>query len=285
MKRILCAILIGLAASPGLAAAQAHSIEPLVRALHSADPQMRATAGKALRELGVGARGALPDLIAALADEYQQVRAGAAAALGGIGPEARTAVHALRYTLYDEHRFVRSWGALALAEIGRDAYYAAPDLIRMLATDRANLRGRAWCADALPRVEAAPELAVPALTAALQDESHEVRSVAVLSLEKYGEPARSAVPALTRALQDEHWNVRGNAACALGDLGGEAQVPDLITALEDEAPYVRGCAAEGLGELGPLASHALPYLVEATRDPDEHVRQRASQALERVERR
>ena len=51
----------------------------------------------------------------------------------------------------------------------------------MLASDRGNLRGRAWCASALPLVEADAGLAVPALVAALEDESEEVRAVAVES--------------------------------------------------------------------------------------------------------
>ena len=109
---------------------------------------------------------------------------------------------------------------------------------------------------ALPKLNAEPDLAVPALIRALSsDASEEVRSVAVLSLEAYGLEAskHDATRFLMDALQDPHWKVRGNAACALPKMGAEAEiaVSRLETALRDETEYVRDCAARALAELGP----------------------------------
>jgi HEAT repeat protein len=176
---------------------------------------------------------------------------------------------------------------MALFEIGPAAGSAVPDLIDMMKSDVENLRGRAWCASALPRLEADPDLAVPALRRALaSDASEEVRAVAVLSLEKYGLEAaqREGTLALLDALSDPHWKVRGNAACALPEMGADAEIAlsQLAGALRDEAPYVRGCAVRALGELAPLArefAHEVEPLLE---DEDPHVRGKAEQALQRL---
>ncbi len=177
---------------------------------------------------------------------------------------------------------------MALAEIGPPARPAGRALAAMLVSDHENLRGRSWCASALPLIEADAPVAVPALLAALEDPSDEVRAVAVLSLEAYlkrsHEVAESALPELVRRLHDEHWKVRGNAACALGHAGEDASwvVSDLIVALGDPAPYVRGCAAQGLGGHGPRAESALPQLRRAIVDEDDHVRRRARQAVTQI---
>ncbi len=263
------------------------AVYPLLEDLMSDDPSVRTGAAMALRELGPVAWPAVPALIEALSDPIVGVRKGAAGALGGIGPAAAAAVPALTGKLTDPHRFVRSWAAMALYEIGPAAEPATANLIQMMASDSQNLRGRSWCASALPKIGADPDLAVPALTRALADDaSEEVRSVAVLSLEKYGVEAarRGAMLSLVDALSDRPWKVRGNAACALPEMGDETglAVSRLAGALHDDAPYVRGCAAQALGEIGPAAlevAHELELLLE---DEDDHVRNRAVQALTRL---
>ncbi|MCZ6707577.1 MAG: HEAT repeat domain-containing protein [Chloroflexi bacterium] len=263
------------------------AVYPLLDDLKSGDATVRTGAVMAMRELGPVAWPAVPVLIEALSDPFVGVRKGAAGALGGIGPAAEDAVPALIQALTDPHRFVRSWAAMALFEIGPAAKPAAANLIHMMQNDAQNLRGRAWCASALAKLGADPDLAVPALAGALaNDDSEEVRSVAVLSLEKYGLEAarRGATHSLSDALSDPHWKVRGNAACALPEMGADAEMAlsQLAGALRDDAPYVRGCAAQALGKLGPLAldvAHEIEPLLE---DEDDHVRGRAEQALQRL---
>ena len=230
------------------------AVMPLVADLEGEDVTARMAALMTMRELGPVAWPAVPALIEALSDPIVGIRKGAAGALGGIGEAAVPAVADLANALGDPHRFVRSWAAMALYEIGPAAKPAAPDLVRMLKADTENLRGRSWCASALPRVRADPDLAVPALILALsEDASEEVRSVAVLSLESYGVEAsqRGATRSLVDALLDPHWKVRGNAACALPAMGSDVQwaVSPLEGALGDETAYVRDCAARALAEL------------------------------------
>jgi HEAT repeat protein len=230
------------------------AVVPLLIDLEGGDMTARLAAVMAMRELGAVAWPAVPALTRALSDPIVGIRKAAAGALGGIGEAAVSAVPELARALGDPHRFVRSWAAMALFEIGPAAKPAAADLIRMLETDAANLRGRAWCASALPEIHADVDLAVPALVRALsEDPSEEVRSVAVLSLESYGAEAarRGATEYLIDALRDPHWKVRGNAACALMAMGADAQraVSPLEGALRDDTTYVRDCATRALAEL------------------------------------
>jgi HEAT repeat protein len=232
------------------------AVFPLLEDLMSEDVTARIGAAMALRELGPVAWPAVLALIEALSDPNIGVRKGAAGALGGIGPAAESAVPELRLALADPHRFVRSWAAMALYEIGPAARPAAADLAYMMENDVENLRGRAWCASALPKLKVDPDLAVPALARALLDDpSEEVRSVAVLSLEAYGVEAarRGATRSLMDALLDPHWKVRGNAACALPEMGADAEmaVSRLEGALRDDMEYVRDCAARALAALNP----------------------------------
>ena len=260
------------------------AVLPLVEDLANGDTHARIAATMALRELGPKALPALPLLIDALDDPLVPVRKGAAGALGGIGAEAAPAVPALREALGDPHRFVRSWVAMALFEIGPGARAAGPDLAALLRSDAENLRGRAWAASALPRLDVEPDVAVPALREALlEDPSDEVRSVAALSLQEYGPRAarRGAAMALREALSDPHWKVRGNAACALPAMGEEAEVAisHLVSRLRDATPYVRGCAARSVGELARLTRSYLHELAPLVEDDDAHVRSKAIRAL------
>ena len=230
------------------------AVFPLMEDLASDDVPTRRSATMVLRELGPVAWPAIPALVEALSDPIMGVRKGAAGALGGIGPAAEPAIPGLIEALSDPHRFVRSWAAMALSEIGPAARRAGPEMVHMMEGDVDNLRGRAWCASALPILDADPDLAVPALMRALSnDSSEEVRSVAALSLEAYGSRAarRGAAMSLSDALLDAHWKVRGNAACALPEMGADAEIARsrLEGAHRDETPYVRDCAARALASL------------------------------------
>lgn len=260
---LVIGLLIGLACS-AVATQEVHGDEPpnanaavipLLEDLAGDDVMARIAAVMTLRELGPVAWPAIPALIEALSDPNMGIRKGAAGALGGIGPSAVESVPELTRLLADPHRFVRSWAAMALFEIGPGAVSAATALVQMLEADVENLRGRSWCATALPKLKADPDLAVPALARALaEDPSDEVRAVAVLSLETYGFEAarRGATRFLVDALLDPHWKVRGNAACALPEMGADAKraISQLEGALRDETEYVRNCAARALAELG-----------------------------------
>ncbi len=78
-----------------------------------------------------------------------------------------------------------------------------------------NAEDRESAANALGRIGPAAADAVPALTAAQNDERHQVRSRAAIALGRIGPAAAAAVPALTETLKDEYDSVRGSAEEAL----------------------------------------------------------------------
>ena len=73
--------------------------------------------------------------------------------------------------------------------------------------------------------------AVSHIIAALRRERWEVRSDAILALEKLGTPALTAIRA---ALADRDWFVRATAANALGQIQDAKAVKGLINILSDE---------------------------------------------------
>ena len=108
----------------------------MARLLSDGDLQVREAAALALRAMGKGAAGAIPDLCAALKDPAGTVRMTAALALGSIGDAATGAVPALAlaFSLPDQNQLtnedvqvLRSI-AYALGEIGPGASGAVPAL-------------------------------------------------------------------------------------------------------------------------------------------------------------
>jgi len=116
----------------------------------------------------------------------------------------------------------------------------------------------------------------------LLDTGWTVRWAAVRALGVVGAGSKDALPALTAALQDEEWSVRGVAALALGQFGNEAPeetITALINGLGDDDAPVRMAAANALGEIGVGASHALPDLRSLQEDEDARVRTAAEEAV------
>lgn len=107
------------------------------------------------------------------------------------------------------------------------------------------------------------------LTAALQDDAD--RRIRRLAAEMLGKTAdRKAVPALTAALQDDAWQVRQMSAQALVEIGNQRAVVPLIAALKDPEWRVRRAAAEGLVTMG--GKRAVEPLIGALKDPEWRIR-------------
>lgn len=65
-------------------------------------------------------------------------------------------------------------------------------------------------------------------------------------------------------------------------LGGRYSLPLLETALDDTAPHVRRSALESLADLKQQARPLLPKVRQALRDPDEQVRWKAEELVEKL---
>lgn len=137
---------------------------------------------------------------------------------------------------------------------------ASPSLIKILQTAHPILRARAADIFAISKDKSA----VPALLEALQGEYYTVRARAALALAKIGEP-RSVQPIL-KLLKDPEDEVRIAACLALGLFRNPSTFDEITNILLDDAKIeVRQAAARALGHTQHPA--ALPYLMEALRDP------------------
>jgi len=137
---------------------------------------------------------------------------------------------------------------------------ASPTLIETLATAHPILRARAADIIAISKDKSA----VPALLDALQGEYFTVRARAALALGKIGD-ARAIQPIL-KTLKDPEDEVRIAGCLALGLFKDPSTFDDITNILLDDAKIeVRQAAAKALGHTQHPA--ALPYLMEALRDP------------------
>ena len=118
--------------------------------------------------------------------------------------------------------------------------------------------------------------AVLRIIVALRPERWEVRSDAILALEKLGTLALTGIQA---ALTDHDWFVRATAANALGRIQDAQAVKGLINILSDEEWFVRERAAEALSKIG---EPAVEPLIDALKDGDGLVRERAAEILGKI---
>jgi HEAT repeat protein len=137
---------------------------------------------------------------------------------------------------------------------------ASPALTKLLATAHPVVRARAADIFSISKEKSA----VPALLDALQGEHFTVRARAALALGKIGDS--TAVQPLLHALKDSEDEVRIAACLALGLFKDPSTFDEITNVLLDDSKIeVRQAAAKALGHTRHPA--ALPYLMEALRDP------------------
>ncbi|MEB3292145.1 MAG: HEAT repeat domain-containing protein [Synechococcales bacterium] len=170
----------------------------------------------------------------------------------------------------------------AIANAGPDAEMAVPALTEAL-NDR-NPKIRLTSAQTLGAIGARAKAAVPELMIALKDPNEAVRMGATAAINKLGPIAKAAIPGLMEALSDTSPGVRSNAIFALASMGSEAKValPHLMEALTDPDPDIRKGAIAALGRLGKEAKPAVAGLAQLLHDPDAVVRLNALTALGRI---
>ncbi|NLV28521.1 MAG: HEAT repeat domain-containing protein [Methanomicrobiales archaeon] len=144
-------------------------------------------------------------------------------------------------------------------------------LIRTLDDPSAYVRKAA--AEALGRINAIK--AVKPLMKSLTDNDRYLREGAPEALGHLGD---IAIPDILSCLEDKDWMIRLGSVVALRVSSGIVPSLDLvIRTLSDDSPYVRREAVKTLGRIGDHT--VVPYLVQATKDPDSGGRLRAVRAL------
>lgn len=117
--------------------------------------------------------------------------------------------------------------------------------------------------------------AVTALLTVLDDEDRYVREAAAEALGHLGDVA---VPDLLQGVSHPDWHVRLGCVVALRISQGMLPTLDpILSLLSDESVYVRREAVKTLGRIGDES--IIPYLIEASNDPDAGVRLRTVRAL------
>jgi HEAT repeat protein len=219
----------------------------------------------------------------------------AALTLGRIGAPASRAVpvlvRLLREPAGDPEQAPQLWAIKALALFGPLAADATPALLDVVADRTQPHVARLSALEALGRIGAAHDDALPAIIGMLEQPApagsdaeaarlHLERRVAAADvLQLLRRSAAPAVPALIRAANDESVLLRRSAVVTLGAVGQAAGVAvpalaDLV--LFDESAEVRDLAATALGQVGAEAAPALRALLS---DVDVEVRRRAARAL------
>jgi len=121
---------------------------------------------------------------------------------------------------------------------------------------------------------------VPNLIECLGSENEEVRLRVAKALGRL--KARSSIPGLIKVLSNEKWSVRRSAVEALGEMGDPVAVSPLSDAYKSEKDWdIRWRIAEALGKIGHPG--AIPVLREALSDSDWVVREKAREALVKLE--
>lgn len=126
------------------------------------------------------------------------------------------------------------------------------------------------------------EVAVPALTKALDSDDPRVRGRAALTLAEFGPDAREAIPRLIELLAGEtDYTPELVAGRALTRLGAVA-APALREAVKHASPRAHWRAVLALGAIRPVEPESAAVLVEALRDSDESTRTSASRMLSKM---
>ena len=246
------------------------------RNLKSLSKYVREKAIWCLVNLEARPKDAMPLLVNALLhDPEESVRTEAAAALGAIGPPAVSVVPVLLKAAHDQRgpKFsVNDAAEKALSQIGP---VAIPLLKDALCGEYGAGSGKA--------LAGMGTRALPTLIEGLKTEG--CRAGAAIGVGQMGPMAASAVPALIAAVADNSRDVRTWSVRAPGQIGPQAKdaVPVLIATLKDSDKWVRLDAVVALGKIGPAARPAIPGLRAMLSDPDQQIRLNAQATLKAIE--
>lgn len=247
---------------------------PLVEAMRDPEAGVRHQAGWALKELAPEPRILMPGLTRAMRDERPDIRFNAIAFLGQLGADA---MPPLIESLGDPDEKARRQAVRSLQEL------RVPDEVLMRAVlPRLKDAATEIRQSAVAVLQRCGRLALPELIGALQDKDAVVRQQAIQSFATLPPDAQAILPALTAALRDDDAYVRAGAVAALVRYVGQqpSVFPLVRSAAKDTDPKVRLTAMAVLSRFGVPA---VPFLIDAMRDPDPEVWRKIIEVLREME--
>jgi HEAT repeat protein len=236
-----------------LQAGGAAAVPVLIELTRSNSTTVRVDAASLLARVGAGDRATTDALLHLLIDPDLYVRQTADSALGELHPDDPRVVPALIARLGGAEKAMALW---ALAEYKSAARAAVPRLIELLQSDPDT--GVRWgAARTLGKIGPDAKPATDALIKALKDENGTLREHAAEALGEIG--AEVAVPDLTALLDDPDPRVRRDSVRSLGQLGAAAKpaIPKIQKLLQDAELPVRQAAEVALRQInrpGPIKS-------------------------------
>ncbi len=253
----------------------AGAVPDLVKALEDEDRSVRLSALDALGLVGPSAKVAIPKILEALAKGDVRVQEKAAYALKRLGPACLPYMDRIMGILGSREPGRRLWASVALAGLGEEGFARLASAMEKELPTSTRV-GILW---AFGEAGGAAASAVPVLRRALTDEAPGVRLHAARALDRIGGAAAPAIPDLMKAAESPDEDLRVAAVIALGRIASKnRKVLDLLVAKSRGlSARVRRASIEALGELGDPG--AVPRLLEALKDEDEHMRWRAARSL------
>ncbi len=258
----------------------------LVRTAHDQDGEVKRSAASLLRHLGPDAKDAEAELTILLKSPDPLIRANSVAALMEITGERAKYSATLIEMLRSKDAAVQEAAAQALVPSGPEAMATVPALTDALHDPTEKVR--VYAAAALVSVTGKAARSAPILVEALASRDQQVVwwAAGALDLAALHDPA-ALEPVLLRAIRHKNSNVRAIALARLGAnklLSRDRAVALEIfsAALQDESPDVRTRALELLGDMGNEAQPALPEIKKNLQDPNETVRRKARQAVQKI---
>ncbi len=256
----------------------------LAKALGHSDSRVRATAAKALAELGPASRQALQPLVQALRESHY-VRVHAEVALARIGRPAVPSllklmkVEPTSATGLSDHALLDAVDAAerALIEMGAEAQEAIPELLRMLEMDKSGHWRPSPSMRAAKILGSIGKPALPELRSRLRAPARNVRFAAHVALRSMGADAGEALPDLIALFDAEIPDQLEAletipAISRLDDEGVEAIIRLHARSSGPEDWSVRSACLTVLGRAAWTSPRTLEFLVEQLQQENESQR-------------
>ncbi len=246
------------------------------------DETLRWALYEAVRQIGPGARAAIPLLVDAVEFENDERLVRAARALLRIEPGRPEILPALLRGLRDESQFARAMAAETLGELGAEVISSAPALLELVEHDKETGVILA-AAKAMNGID--PGRGLAQSLKLVRETTAESRHRGVIALGELQARAAEAVPVLLELTADSDADVARAAVASLGNLGPGARsaVGRLLEIVQRaQSEELVTTAADSLAEIGDATPEVLAAFCALLPGVPKHGDRQVAQALRKL---